>query len=296
MDIGQTDQAADYREIAVEVPADEVELVGNYIIENIAGGLLLEDEDDSNSIVIKFYAAESARLDSTLDGLKAFLVRINPGHAGISFRQKPVKNLDWIEAYKKSVAPILIGNHIVIKPPWSDESFPGRVEVLIEPKMAFGTGRHETTQGCLATLQECDLAGKAVLDLGCGSGILGIFAALKGAASVSGYDIDPLAVDNSRENFVVNGVAAVCRADLGSIDSVNTERRFDVIIANIIKSAILPILKPMKRILAPQGILILSGLLRQDQEEIDAALRSCGWDQFAIRRDGEWLTYRVQGS
>ena len=296
MDLGQTDQAADYREIAIDVPADEVELVGNYIIENIAGGLLLEEEEDSPSTVIKFYAAESARLDSALDGLKAFLVRLNPGHAGRSFRQKSVKNLDWIEAYKRSVAPILIGNHIVIKPPWSDESFPGRVEVLIEPKMAFGTGRHETTQGCLATLQECDLAGKVILDLGCGSGILGIFAALKGAAAVSGYDIDPLAVDNSRENFVVNGVAAICRADLGSIESVRTGRRFDVIIANIIKSVIIPILEPMKRILAPQGILILSGLLQQDQKEIEAVLRSCGWNQFAIRRDGEWLTYRVQGS
>jgi len=284
-----------YQEISVTIPTVEVDPVSNYIIENVCGGLLLEDEDEASHTTIKFYVAEGADIAAHLAGLKKYLGAINPAHAKIEFGQKRIKDLDWIEAYKKSVEPVAIGDAIVIKPPWNDDSFPGQMEILIEPKMAFGTGRHESTRGCLAELERIDLTGKIVLDLGCGSGILGIYAAKKGAVEVLGYDIDPLAVENSIENFEINEVASVCRAYIGTVADVTEEKRFDVIVVNIIKSVIVPIIPDLKNHLVPGGAIILAGLLEQDRPEVEAALVKNNLDSFNIRTDNEWVTYSVRG-
>lgn len=283
-----------FHEIAVKVAAEDADPVSNYIIENICGGLLLEDEDGDSHTVITFYVAEGIDLDPLLGGLRRYLIAVNPAYETAVFSRKRIQSLDWIEAYKKSVTPIKIGTAIVVKPPWNDDRFPECTEIIIEPNMAFGTGRHESTQGCLAELEQSDLSGKRILDIGCGSGILGIYAAKKGAAHVAGYDIDPLAVDSSNKNFALNGVDRVCRAFLGTIDRVQDSRPYDVLIVNIIKSVIIPILDSVRTRLAPGGTLILSGLLPQDREEIETALERHGMSTFTIREDCGWLTYRVQ--
>ncbi len=290
-----TDHTANgYQEITVRVPSEEVEAVANYIIENIASGLLLEDEDLSSTTAVKFYLSAGEEIDSRLAGLKRYLIDVNPNHAGIIFTKKRIKNLDWIGEYRKSVTPLLVGENIVISPPWDLGKHPGRMEIIIEPKMAFGTGRHETSRSCLAEMEQLPIAGKTVLDLGCGSGILGIYAALKGAAMVAGYDLDPLAVENSRENFSLNNVAAICRAEEGSIADIPAGETFDLIVANIIKSVIVPIVGDLERRLRPGGILLLSGLLEQDRNEVEAALREHHLEQFTIRHDAEWRTYTVR--
>lgn len=288
------DEAANwYQEITVRVPSESVDTVADYIIEHIAGGLLLEDEEQSATTAVKFYLSCEDKIESQLAGLRQLLGTIGSGQEPVSFRTKKIRNLDWLDEYRKSVEPLLIGDSIVISPPWKRGRYPGRTEMVIEPKMAFGTGRHETSRSCLAELEQLPLEGKRVLDLGCGSGILGIYAALRGASQVIGYDIDPLAVENSRENFVLNGVAAACRAEEGSIADIPVEETFDLITANIIKSAIVPIIGELKRRLRPGGILILSGLLEQDRLEIEAGLSEYHMTDFTIRRDGEWRTYTV---
>ncbi|MDD4050767.1 MAG: 50S ribosomal protein L11 methyltransferase [candidate division Zixibacteria bacterium] len=283
-----------YQEITVRVPSEEVEEVGNYIIENIAGGLILEDEDQSPTTAIKFYLPAAEEIGAKLTGLKQYLAAINPDHHDIAFIQKKIKNLDWIGEYRKSVVPLPVGENIVISPPWDRGQYPGRTEIVIEPKMAFGTGRHETSRSCLAELEHLSLAGTKILDLGCGSGILGIYAALRGAAEVVGYDIDPLAVENSRENYILNQVDKVCRAEEGSIADIHAGEMFDLIVANIIRSVIVPIMGDLKRHLKPGGILILSGLMEQDRPEIEVALQEHHFTQFAIRPDAEWRTYTIR--
>ena len=282
-----------YHEVALTIPSTETEVAADYIIEHISGGILLEDEENDLSTTIRFYVADGIDISAKLDGLKAYLATFNPAHGGLVFRRKRIKNLDWIEAYRESVVPVFVGESIVIVPPWNNESFPGRVRIVIEPKMAFGTGRHESTQGSLAELEKMNLSGRSMLDLGCGSGVLGIYAAKQGAASVVGYDIDPLAVENSWENYIINGVESICRAELGSIDDVASDRRFDVIAVNIIKSVIVPMLGRLKGHLVQGGGLVLAGLLEQDRQEIDAALAEHGLNSHRIRTDGEWLTYSV---
>lgn len=282
-----------YLEIALRIPSDAVELVSNYIIENLSGGLLLEDEDAAEATTIKFYLSADVDTDVDLSGLNEFIKESGLDSDDVTIKKKIVKNLDWIEKYRESVQPLSVGEAIVIKPPWTSEVFSGKTEIILEPKMAFGTGRHETSRSCLAEMEEINLDGKTVLDLGCGSGILGIYAALKGASRVSGYDTDPLAVENSRENFVINQVDAVCRAEVGSIADIPAEMKFDVVIANIIKSVIVPIVGDLKGRLDANGVLILSGLLMHDKSDVERALLKHGLDEFSVRVDGEWLTYRV---
>lgn len=283
-----------YHEISIRIPSAEVEPVANYIIENICGGLLLEDEDEDSQTTVKFYIADGIDIETGLSGLKKYVTSINSDYADIPLRQKRIKDLDWIEAYKKSVVPVLIGDSIVIKPPWNDETWPGRTEIMIEPKMAFGTGRHESTQGSLSELGKIDLSNKTLLDLGCGSGVLSIYAAKRGAAKVLGYDIDPLAVENSIENFDINDVESVCSAEIGSIENLPVDRWFDVIVVNIIKSVIIPIIGILKDRLVPGGVMILAGLLEQDRREVESALIENNLTSFEIRIDKEWVSYAVR--
>lgn len=283
------DETQRFHEIAVTVAPADADPVANYIIENICGGLLLEDDDAHT--VIKFYVPDTVDVDSAMQGLARYMKAVDPAYAVVPFGMKIINSPDWIEAYKKSVTPIFIGDSIVVKPPWNKQTFEDRTEIIIEPKMAFGTGRHESTQGCLTHLEQIDLTGKRVLDVGCGSGILGIYAAKRGAGEVIGCDTDPIAIENSAENFVLNGVTAVCSVIGGEIDTIRPERRFDVIVVNIIKSVILSLISRTTSRLKSGGILILAGLLEHDRAEIDNALERHGFGSYAIRENNGWLTY-----
>jgi ribosomal protein L11 methyltransferase len=289
----ESEQVQWYQEISVTVMPDDEEAVANYIIENIASGLLFENEEDNQHTVIRFYLDAELDADSKLNELEKYLSSINSSYADISLHKKKLKNLDWIEAYKKSVTPVEVGNNIVIKPPWAKESFSAKTEIILEPKMAFGTGRHESTKGCLLEMERMNLQGKTVLDLGCGSGVLSIYAALKGARAVVGYDTDPLAIENSRENFEINKVEKICSANVGNIDSVPDGETFDLVAVNIIKAVIVPIIGQLKTHLRPKGNLLLAGLLQRDKDEIDAALYKHGLRDFTTYPDAEWITYNV---
>jgi len=282
-----------YYEVAFPVAGNDLDAVSNYIIENIATGILFEEEEGQASTVIKFYLPADNDPDEKLAGLKRYLRAVDNGYRNTDFTAKRIKDLDWIDSYRRSVAPLHIGDNIVIKPPWCADSFPGRVEIIIEPKMAFGTGRHETTRSCLVALEKINLSNKTVLDLGCGSGILSIFAAKRGAVDILACDVDPLAVENSRENIILNGVADRCRVCAGSAESIPTVQSFDVVVVNIIKEVILPIMARLKELVCPGGYLVLSGLLIKDAPELENMLTRHGLNRFTTITDGDWITYTV---
>ncbi len=286
----RADETQRFHEIAIAVAPADVDPVANYVVENISDGLLLEDGEDGRT-VIKFYIPDKTNVDRALERLARYLKAIDAGYAGMAFGRKSIQSLDWIEAYKRSVTPIHIGDSIVVKPTWNRDTFAGRTEIVIEPKMAFGTGRHESTQGCLARLEQIDLSGKRVLDVGCGTGILSIYAAKRGAGRVIGCDIDPIAVENSAENFDLNGVASVCSVIGGTIDGIRPKRDFDIIVVNIIKAVILSMLGRIGPRLAPGGTIVLGGLLDQDRAEIDAALERHEYTGCTVHENNGWLTY-----
>lgn len=282
-----------YHEVAIAVYKKDIDAVANYIIENISTGLLLEDEEGNSHTNLKFYVSASTELDAKVAGLKIYLKGIDPSYGDVSVKTKSIKNIDWLESYRNSVVPIEIGDSIVITPPWDVNKFEGKQIIIIEPKMAFGTGKHETTRSCLAVMEKLNLRNKSVFDLGCGSGILGIYAAQKGASRVVGYDIDPLAVENSIENFAINRVSDTCSAHLGGLDDADENEQFDIVIVNIIRKVIVPIIPRLKSMITDGGVLILSGLLKTDQPHIDSALAACGLDNSTIHPDNEWITYTI---
>src|SRR5690606_25291805 len=163
--------------------------------------------------------------------------------------------------------------------------------ISLDPGMAFGTGTHPTTQLCLETLEEVVQPGIQVLDLGCGSGILSIAAAKLGAGHVLGLDIDPIAVTAAQQNSTRNGLSDMITVQEGSLDSViGSARRFDTVVANILAWIIINMCdNGLGEVVRPGGIGIFSGIIADQAEEVEHALRRVGLQPYARRQQGDWV-------
>ncbi|NLW80304.1 MAG: 50S ribosomal protein L11 methyltransferase [Desulfovibrionales bacterium] len=208
-------------------------------------------------------------------------------------------NADWGSAWKKYFTPIPIGSRFVVVPSWLRDEPQGAQPIVIEPKMAFGTGHHQTTALCLGALDRLSsegviLPGQSFLDLGTGSGILGIAAAKLGLSGL-GLDIDPVAVDNARENAALNSVEDRLELDAGSIDAVAPGRRFDCILANILANPLIDLAEDIAARLASPGVLVLSGILREQADRVASAYTVQGLSAPDISFSGEWalLVFRT---
>jgi ribosomal protein L11 methyltransferase len=176
-----------------------------------------------------------------------------------------IPDTDWHAAWRASVRPVTVGS-FTIAPPWL--ASPGPSMIVIEPAQAFGTGHHETTTGCLAALLELDLAGRSVLDVGTGTGVLAIAASRLGAAAVTACDTDPLAVEATRENAERNGVAVTVAE--GSLEKV-PDGVYDAVVANLDTTTLCRLARDLVDRLAPRGWLVASGVsIEREQEAVDA--------------------------
>lgn len=199
---------------------------------------------------------------------------------------------DWLSAWRQFFTPVCCGSRFVVLPPWLVESpdFPGRTPVLIEPKSAFGTGHHATTALCLGVVsglldQGRISSGQTFLDLGTGSGVLGI-ACCKSGLSGLGLDIDPLAVDNALENRELNQVRGFDVA-LGGIE-VAVGRSFDLVLANILARPLTDLASAVAAARKPDGCLVLSGLLEIQADGVEAAYKAQGLPTARRVIEGEW--------
>lgn len=207
----------------------------------------------------------------------------------------PVEEQDWLAAWREFFTPVCCGSRFVVLPPWladqAEHDFPGRTPILIEPKSAFGTGHHATTALCLHVISDLLDAGKltggkSFLDLGTGSGVLGVGCCLSGLHG-QGLDIDPLAVDNAQENRQGNGIApeAFVLAQ-GSMECV--QQQYDLVLANILARPLTEMAPDIVRACAPGGCLVLSGLLEIQAEGVERAYRNCGLPAARRMVEGEW--------
>jgi ribosomal protein L11 methyltransferase len=211
---------------------------------------------------------------------------------GVVLETSAVENADWTSAWRQYFTPIPIGTRFVVLPAWLKDEPHAAEPILIEPKMAFGTGHHQTTALCLGALDQLAAAGvvrpeQSFLDLGTGSGILGIAAAKLGLAGL-GLDIDPVAIDNAHENAALNRVEDRLALGVGSIDSVAPDRRFDCILANILANPLIDMAEAIRRHLAPGGVLILSGILSEQAGRVETAYMAQGLAAPRISHSGEW--------
>jgi ribosomal protein L11 methyltransferase len=201
---------------------------------------------------------------------------------------REIKDEDWLESWKASFKPIRIGAFLV-RPTWSAAD-PGDAVVLsLDPGMAFGTGLHPTTQGCLRTLSRVDVAGLRVADVGTGSAILAIAAAKRGAREVIGLDIDEVAIHEAKENVTRNGVTVV----LGVGSAADLEGIFDVVLANIVAAVLQKIAVDLVAHLAPAGRLVLAGIVATEEDETVAAYTALGLHVAARDQEGDWVSLEL---
>lgn len=196
---------------------------------------------------------------------------------------------DWNEEWEKNgFEPIIIGSELTVQGTGHDCPAKTRYEILLDPKMAFGTGSHETTYMILEQLLTMDLTGKQVLDAGCGTGVLGIMTALKGAASVMAYDIDEWSVNNTRTNCLLNHVENITVHEGDASVLQNLENTFDLVLANINRNILLADMPHFVRVLKNGGQLILSGFYTEDIAQLVQAAQALGMEKVQEKERNGW--------
>ena len=211
-------------------------------------------------------------------------------------RVRNIEDQNWNAEWEKTIQPIRVSDRIIVTPSWHNVSAgPGDIVLTIDPKMSFGTGYHETTRLMLRLIESAVRPGMTLLDVGTGTGLLAIAGIKLGCSSAVACDTDEWSYENARENAEVNCVADRLTVVLGDIGQ--TPRRLhDLVVANIQLNVILPILGEMRKHCADGGLLLLSGLLLGDEEEIVSSLAANG---FTIREritENEWLALAASSS
>ena len=210
-----------------------------------------------------------------------------------ALRTRHVDDGDWTDAWKAHYVPQRVGR-VVIVPSWLEEPLgPGEVAITLDPGMAFGTGLHPTTRGCLHLLQEVSPMPAGVLDVGCGSGVLALAALRLGAERAVGVDTDPLAVAATRENAERNGLADRVTVNEGTLPA-SAEGRHELVLANLVAAVLIELAPRLAAHLAPGGVLLASGIIEPRATEVIAALRAAGLSVTARRDDGEWVSLRLE--
>ncbi|MSS73191.1 MAG: 50S ribosomal protein L11 methyltransferase [Candidatus Latescibacteria bacterium] len=280
----------EWTKITLDVPGDLSDLVSGLLFEAGTSGIQVEDGADRTHVRMSAYFERPEGRDAAM----AALDRFRGKGAGIGpAATAAVPDERWGERWRESFQPVRVTDRIVVGPPWMEMTTgtDGMV-IVLEPKMAFGTGRHESTRLALRAVERSVRADDRVLDLGTGSGILSIAAAKLGAGCLA-VDVDPVAIDNARENLAVNGVADRVEVVCGSLDAVR-EAAFDVIVANIQTNVLVPLLGDLRDRLRQGGRLILSGILDREEEALREALHRTGWGSPEVLREGDWIGIVVE--
>jgi len=231
-----------------------------------------------------------ARLNSILRG-------VDPGvlaERDICVEELP--NQDWNRQWAKSVRPIRIGRRIVIRPSWEPVALQaGDIEIVLDPKQAFGTGHHATTRMLLEWLEDLVHGDEFVLDVGAGSGILAMAALRLGAASALGVECDPVAVDCARDYAEENGFGDHLEFRCGTLEEVDQhgELRPDLVIANLDRQTLLLLCDELTRYVSHGARLLLSGILLEQEQEIVEAFSKAGATLFQRREQEGWLALEL---
>lgn len=311
----------DWIELTVLTTTAGADIVSAHLIEAGSAGTVIEDRNDiklnqrpegqwdildeslalamSEDVkVTGYYPADERAMDVVAD-VRARLEMLRGMDLGIDFGKLAILSArvdeeDWAEYWKASFKPFRIGERLVVRPSWTNyDAREGDLVIEMDPGMAFGTGTHETTALCASWLEELMKPGVKAMDLGTGTGILAIAAALLGASDVLATDIDPVAVRVARENARANHVEGVVRAAEADVLSGIGETA-DLVIANIITDVILLIAPAVFRHVNAGGSFLCSGISANRGLEVEEALEKAGFAEIRRREKGEWAAFAAK--
>lgn len=264
---------------AVEAVSEILSRVGH------GGGVAVEEPLDGATYVVKTYLPYDRVARLRIRRVKEAL-----GHLG-AFGLAPIGELevrslverDWLDAWREHYRPLVVGRFLV-KPSWIDAPAGGRLVVELDPGMAFGTGLHPTTQQMLQALSSLELAGRTVLDVGTGSGILALAAHAAGASRVVGVDVDPIAVRTARENVAGTPV------EIAEGSARDVPGAFDVVLANIVAKVIAEIAPELRARTRDGGTLVAAGIIAEHEALAASALERAGYRALSRDVQGDWVS------
>ena len=286
-----------YWECVLNTPSEEMDARCDELAGLGVGGFVVENEEDFRNFLennhqywdyvdeelenrfaglsrLKFYVTDDA------DG-RAVLQQVRARYPDVTV--STVEDSDWENNWREFYKPIDVGEKLVVVPEWEEIPAGGRLPLRLDPGLIFGTGSHATTRMCLAALESYAAPGRRVLDLGCGSGILGIGALVLGCDTCLGCDIDPKAPDVAMANAALNGFSSdrirIVAGDLISDASLRASfgSGYDIVLANIVSDVIIPLSAYVPGFLRPDGVYITSGIIEGRQDEVHAAIEKAGF-------------------
>ena len=301
-------------ELSIHTKNEAVEAISNILHEAGASGVVIEDsaefakprEDQFGEIyalnkadfpevgvIVKAYLAESSFINETIEEIKLSITNlrnydIDVGNNVVSICE--VNEEDWATAWKQYYHPVKISERFTIVPTWEDYTPVSTDELIIEldPGMAFGTGTHPTTVMCLQGLEKVVQQGDTVVDIGTGSGVLSIGAAMLGAKSVHALDLDEVAVRAAKENVELNKVSDTVSVFHGNLlDTVKEPA--DVVVANILAEIIMSFTDDAFTIVKPGGLYVTSGIIGAKSDDVKAALEASGFVIEEVLMMEDWV-------
>lgn len=260
-------------------------------------------EDSTDFVTLRAYFDAAPDIGNLREQILTNLKAINlPDFALRRVEAMTVADQDWLSEWKKGWEPLVIGQRLLIAPSWKLDQVKDsdRVIIQIDPGMAFGTGTHETTRGCLELLehywppQGVDSKNSSLLDVGTGTGILAMAAfKLAPGSRVAGFDVDPEAIEVALENAEINHLADDIEIEVNKLSSYQGQD-FDVVLANLTADVIIPLAPDFPAVMKPKATLIVSGILREQGNDVIAALNAQNFELIESKPDGEWVTMALQ--
>ncbi len=304
----------DWTEVKININSKDVETAGNIAQMVVPYGIYIEDYSD-----LEQAAWEIAHIDLIDEDLLKKDRNKATIHVYISPEENPAeavaflserynaegiehdidlsvcRNQDWENNWKEYFKPMPVGEKLLIRPVWDDDYDPqGRTVLDIEPGLAFGSGGHDTTRLCLETLEGHITPEVELLDIGCGSGILGVAGLLLGAKSATGVDIDELAVKTARENGEINGFTEPKFTVFQGNLTDKVKGKYDIVVANIVADIIVMFTKDVGKFLKEDGLYITSGIIDTREPDVLAAFEEYGFEVVGRHESNGWLCFETR--
>ncbi len=320
----------DYLELTLHTASEGIDIVANALTSAGFDSLVVEDQAEYETFLednraywdyideefqqqlqglsqIKLYLEvdgteqkQLEKLEKTIAFLKKRFPEKNLGT--LTLEQKLLPQTNWEESWKDNYPPQPVGKNLIVLPYWNSEATEGRIPVILDPGLTFGTGAHPSTQMVMEFLEEQLRPGMRVIDLGSGSGILSIAALRLGAESAIGVDIDPKAEDIARENAGYNGFGGdrftACTGNVTedtALMEALTRDGYDIVLVNIVADVIIGLAPVLSRFLKPGGIVLCSGILDVREGDVHSALTAAGLEIVARREKEDWRSLIATG-